>query len=170
MLTKTFALDYHSAPTLLNVFAFTLLAIPQATVFLVILLIVLLLLSFIVSGSEVALFTLHSREINNLRTKQHDAARRIVTLLEERKAVYTSLLIAGTFFNIAIIILANELLTDPLSRLQPVWLQWGIKIISIAFVLVLIGKILPKVWATQNNLRFAYGAAAVVEAVHLLLR
>lgn len=170
MLTKTFLLDHLPAPTLLDVSAFTLLAVPQSAVFLVILLIVLLLLSFITSGSEVALFTLHTRELNNLRTKQHDAARRIVTLLEERKAVYTSLLIAGTFFNISIIILANYLLTGPLESLRPAWLQWGIKIISIAFVLVLVGKILPKVWATQNNLRFAYGAAAVVEALHLVLR
>jgi putative hemolysin len=40
----------------------------------------------------------------------------------------------------------------------------------IAFVLVFFGEILPKVWATQNNLRFAYGSAVVVEGVHLLLR
>ena len=32
------------------------------------------------------------------------------------------------------------------------------------------GQILPKVWATQNNLRFAYGSAVVVEGVHLVLR
>ncbi|RYY88529.1 MAG: gliding motility-associated protein GldE, partial [Chitinophagaceae bacterium] len=170
LLTKISILDHLPAPTLLNVSAFTLLAIPQGTVFLVILLIVLLLLSFIISGSEVALFTLHSKEINNLRTKQHDAAKRIVGLLEERKAVYTSLLIAGTFFNISIIILANHLLTEPLRKLHPDWLEWGIKITSIGFVLVLVGKILPKVWATQNNLRFAYGSAAVVEGLHLLLR
>jgi putative hemolysin len=145
-------------------------ATPQSAVFLVILLIVLLLLSFITSGSEVALFTLQTKDVNMLRTKQHDSARRIVTLLGERKAVYTSLLIAGTFFNIGIIILANFLLTPLLKVLHPAWLQWGIKIVAITFVLVLIGKILPKVWATQNNLRFAYGASAVVEGLHLVLR
>ena len=40
----------------------------------------------------------------------------------------------------------------------------------IAFVLMFFGKILPKVWATQNNLRFAYGSSFVIEALHLLLR
>jgi gliding motility-associated protein GldE len=36
-------------------------------------------------------------------------------------------------------------------------------------VLVFFGQVLPKVWATQNNLRFAYGTAFIVEAIYLLL-
>jgi len=44
------------------------------------------------------------------------------------------------------------------------------KVVIIAFVLVFIGKILPKIWATQNNLRFAYGSSFVIEALHLFLR
>ncbi len=36
--------------------------------------------------------------------------------------------------------------------------------------MIFAGQILPKVWATQNNLRFAYGSAVVVEGVHLLFR
>ena len=121
------------------------------------------------SGAEVALFTLQTKDINMLRTKQHDAARRIVNLLDERKAVYISLMMSGTFFNISSILLANYLINPVLHFPYPA-LNWSIKIIGIAFVVVLIGKILPKVWATQNNLRFAYGCAAVVEALHLLLR
>jgi gliding motility-associated protein GldE len=113
--------------------------------------------------------------VNVLKTKQHAAARRITHLLDERKAVYTSLLIASTFFNISIIILSNFLLSSVLQFgivefIVPINLDLLIKIIVIAFVLVLIGKILPKVWATQNNLRFAYSTSAVVEALHLLLR
>ena len=40
----------------------------------------------------------------------------------------------------------------------------------ITFILVFFGEVLPKVWATQNNLRFAYGSAFVLESLHLLLR
>jgi putative hemolysin len=141
----------------------------QSAFFLVSLLLVLLLLSFVTSGAEVALFTLQTRDLNMLKTKQHPRAKRIVSLLDERKAVYTSLLIAGSFFNISIIILANFLLT-PILPFSPQWLNYIIKIISIAFVIVLIGKILPKVWATQNNLRFAYETSGIVEAIHLILR
>lgn len=159
-------MDYHSVIYLLYTF---LAANPQSAVFLVVLLILLLTLSFVTSGAEIALFTLQSRDVNMLKTKQHAAARRITSLLDERKAVYTSLLIASTFFNIGIVILANFLMT-PLLQLEQEWLNWLIKITIISFVLVLIGKILPKVWATQNNLRFAYSTSAVVEGLHLLLR
>jgi gliding motility-associated protein GldE len=169
-------LDYSRVDNFLYSFAYTfLIANPQSAVFLVVLLIILLLLSFITSGAEIALFTLQARDVNMLKTKQHAAARRIITLLDERKAVYTSLLIAGSFFNIGIIILANFLLT-PILRfgihdfIVPVNVDILIKIVVIGFVLVLIGKILPKIWATQNNLRFAYSTSAVVEGLHLLLR
>lgn len=136
---------------------------------------VLLLLSFITSGAEVALFSLQNRDLNMLKTKQHAAARRITNLLEERKAVYTSLLIAGGVFNISIIILANFLLSSVLkigiiNAIIPINIDMLIKIVIIAFVIVFVGKMLPKVWATQNTLRFAYSTSAVVEGLHLLLR
>src|SRR6476469_4726326 len=148
---------------------------PQSTVFLVVFLFILLLLSFITSGAEVALFSLHHREVNMLKTKQHAAAKRITSLLEERKAVYTSLLIAGGVFNISIIILANFLLSSVLhfgivNIFIPLDVDMLIKIIAIAFILVFIGRMLPKVWAAQNTLRFAYSVSSVVEALHLLLR
>jgi putative hemolysin len=37
-------------------------------------------------------------------------------------------------------------------------------------VLLFFCEVLPKIWATQNNLRFAYGSSFVIEAIHLLLR
>jgi gliding motility-associated protein GldE len=143
----------------------------QDTTFLGILLAALLVLAFTISGAEVALFSLNHKDVNVLKTKQHTGARRIVSLLEEPKEVYASLMIAGTFINICIIVLANFLITQ-LINLE----RWGgllsvlFRVLIIAFVLVFFGKILPKVWATQNNLRFAYGCSSVIEGLHLLLR
>lgn len=106
-----------------------------------------------------------------LKTKQHNSAKRIVSLLEEPKEVYASLLIAGTFINISIIVLSNYLISQFISFARVgALVEILSKVIVIAFILVFIGKILPKVWATQHNLRFAYGSSFVVEALHLLLR
>ena len=160
-------------------FSFTLLAVtPQGTTFLVIALLALLLLSFVVSGAEVALFSLNSKDVNMLKTKQHAAAKRITDLLEEPKEVYTSLLIAGTFMNICIIVMANFLINQyfPYGKIK--WIgseidfviEVIIRVIIIAFIIVFFGKVLPKVWATQNNLRFAYGSVFIIEVLHLLLR
>ena len=106
-----------------------------------------------------------------LKTKQHTAARRIISLLEEPKEVYASLLIAGTFVNICIIVLSNFLINQFISFGKGDFvIEILSKVLIIAFVLVFFGEVLPKVWATQNNLRFAYGASFIVECVHLLLR
>jgi gliding motility-associated protein GldE len=142
----------------------------QGTTFLAISLIVLLLLTFTISGAEVALFSLGKKDVNMLKTKQHASARRIVTLLEEPKEVYASLLIAGTFVNISIVVLSNYLINQFISFAKTgAIVEVLSKVVMIALVLVFAGKILPKVWAAQNNLRFAYGASFIVEALHLLL-
>ncbi|MBI5372754.1 MAG: gliding motility-associated protein GldE [Sphingobacteriales bacterium] len=143
----------------------------QGTTFLAVALLILLLITFAISGSEVALFSLNKKDLNMLKTKQHASARRIVSLLEEPKEVYASLLIAGTFVNISIIVLSNFLLSELINfaRLGSL-LELLIKVMVIVIVLVFIGRILPKVWATQNNLRFAYDVSFLVEGLHLLLR
>ncbi len=137
----------------------------------VILLAVLLLMSFAVSGAEVAFFSLNSKDINMLKTKQHDAAKRIINLLEEPKEVYATLMIAGTFINISIIVLSNFLLNKliPLDTIE-FYFSIIIKVVIIGFVLIFFGKILPKVMATQNNLRFAYDSSFFIDALHLLMR
>lgn len=136
-----------------------------------VLLIVLLLLTFTISGAEVGLFSLNEKDINMLKTKQHPAARRIIGFLEEPKEVFASLLIFSIFINICIIVLGNFLISEfiPFGNLHAAIVML-LKVLVIAFVLLFFGEILPKVWATQNNLRFAYGSALVVEGVHLLLR
>lgn len=144
---------------------------PQGTTLLVIILFALLLLAFTISGAEVALFSLTSKDVNLLKTKQHAAARRIISLLEEPKEVYASLLIASTFITICIALLSNFLMSQFISFSGLAdWLQLLIKVLIIVFVLVFFCEVLPKIWATQNNLRFAYGSSQVVEAIHLLLR
>jgi putative hemolysin len=168
-------LDHHPVFSFDGYFSFTLLAAtPQGTTILVISLLVLLLISFVISGAEVAMFSLTHRDINMLKTKQHPAAKRIINLLDERKEVYTSLLIANTFFNICIIILANFLISSFIKLgkvhfLIDFDLDMIVRVLLVVFVVVFFGKVFPKVWATQNNIRFAYGAAFLVEALHLLL-
>lgn len=123
------------------------------------------------------MFSLSNKDINMLKTKQHPSARRIVNLLEESKEVYTSLVVSGTFINISIIVLSNFLINE-LLQLELALVQLGsfsfiiellIKVFIIAFLLIFFCKVLPKVWATQNNLRFAYGCSYIVEGIHILL-
>jgi len=166
-------LESHSAIQLFyNSPAFIFLnANTQGMTLMVILLLALLLLTFTISGAEVAIFSLNDKDINMLKTKQHPAAKRITNFLDEPKEVFASLLIASIFINISIIVLTNFLISQFISFQHIHFiLELLSKALVITFVLVFFGEILPKVWATQNNLRFAYASAIVVEAVHLFLR
>ena len=144
---------------------------PQATTILAIIILLLLLLSFVLSGSEVAFFSLTFKDINILKTKQDTSWRRIVSLLEDPKTLLASMLIANSIINIAIIILANFLIDEMVLLKQSFWLfEFLIKVILIGFVMILFGEVMPKIWATQNNLQFAYYTSGIIELVHLMFR
>jgi putative hemolysin len=136
-----------------------------------VLILFLLILSFIVSGSEVALFSLSFKDINVLKTKQGNPWKRIVSLLEEPKVLLGSLMIANTVINIAIIILANFLIDQLMVVKNNLWgIQFVVKIVSVTFILLFFGEVMPKIWAAQNNFQFLYVTSAVVEVIYYLFR
>lgn len=156
-------MDYHSV-----LYTQFLSAIhPQGTTVLVMILVVLLFLSFVLSGSEVAFFSLTYKDINNLKSKQIPSYKRIVDLLEQPKTLLASLLIANSFINISIIIISNLLIDNMFNfeQFNAVWVEFLIKVLAVSFLLVLFGEVMPKVLATQNNIRFAKDFGAVVQAV-----
>ncbi len=160
-------MDYHPALTqLLNTYLLSALQ-PEGTTVLVMILLMLLFLSFVLSGSEVAFFSLTYKDINLLKSKQQPAFKRIVDLLEAPKTLLASLLIANSFINIAIIIISNLLLDDMFNfeKFNVGWLEFIIKVLAVSFLLVLFGEVMPKVLATQNNIRFAKDFGGVVQAV-----
>ena len=143
----------------------------QATTVLVILILFFLVMSFIVSGSRIAFFSLTDKEINILKTKQDSSWRRIVNLLEEPKALLASLLIANILLNIGIIILSNFLIDQVISFKQDYWFfEFCLKVVMVSFVLILFGEVMPKVWASQNTLQFAFYTSGVTEIIHLLFK
>ncbi len=139
----------------------------QGTTVLVMVLFILLFLSFVLSGSEVAFFSLTYKDINILKSKQQPPYKRIVDLLEEPKVLLASLLIANSFINISIIIISNLLIDDMFNfkRFDPVWIEFLIKVVAVSFLLVLFGEVMPKVLATQNNVRFAKDFGGIVQMV-----
>lgn len=137
---------------------------------LVFILLFLLLITFMVSGAEVALFSLSFKDINLLKTKQMPAARRILKLLEEPRALLASLLLANLVVNLAIIIICNFLVNEWMDTRSNFFFSLIIKILLVTSLLVLFAEALPKVWAAQNNLRFAYYSSSMVTGIHTLFK
>lgn len=144
----------------------------SATTVLVIILIIFIFISFIISGAEVAFFSLTFKDINYLKTKQNDAHKRILDLLEDPKGLLASMLIANTFSNIAIIIISNILL-DGLFQLQQrpdFWIEFLVKVLAVTAILVLFCEVIPKIYANHNNIRFAKESSLFIEGFNLLFK
>lgn len=159
-------MDYHSVHELIP--SIQLLAVrAQSTSLLIIVLLLLIFLSFVLSGAEVAFFSLTHKDINLLRTKQQPSYQRIVDLVEEPKILLGSLLISNSFINISIIIIANFLIDNLFNfeQFNAVWIEFVIKVIAVSFVLVLVGEVMPKVMATQNNIRFANDFGGIIQTI-----
>ena len=147
--------------------------IQATTTILALFIVVLLILSFFISGAQIAFFSLNYRDINTLKTKTDVGWKRIASLLEEPKTLQASLLIANAIVNIAIIILANLLIDKVISfgnnpNMQ--WLKLAIKVPVITATILLFGEVLPKIRAAHNNLRTAYEASYLVEGIYYLFK
>ncbi len=131
-----------------------------------------MLFSFVVSGAEVAFFSLTHKDINFLKTKQQPGYQRILDLLEQPKLLLASLLIANSFANIAIIIISNIVLDSAfqIQQLEPEWLEFLIKVVVVASLLVLFCEVLPKVYANYNNIRFAKDFGIFVEGIYYIFK
>ena len=132
----------------------------------------LLFFSYVISGAEVAFFSLTQKDINVLKTKQQPGYRRIVNLLEEPKVLLGSLLIAKYLINIGLIIISNIFLGNLLNleRVHALWLEIVIKIVAITSILLLFGEVMPKLMAAQNNIRFAKDLGPIIEFVFLVFK
>ena len=171
MFTKTPQLDYHSA-LLFILQAGQIETISNLTPVLIFILLLLLTLSFMISGSEVAFFSLNYKDINLLKTKKTDSYKRIVNLLEDPKILLASMLIANNLINIAIIVISNLLLTDiiPESLIHLVWLEFVVKVVLVTSLLLLVCEVMPKVMATQNNVRFAKEVGLLLESINYIFK
>jgi putative hemolysin len=156
-------------------FAQTLLTpMPNLAANMVLLIIIAILLVFtaIVAGSEVAFFSLNAKDINYLKSKNEGANRTIIQLLEKPKKLLATLLIANSFLSIGIIIATGIVLEPILPMLSAALPAYAglifsiIQIVVVTFLLVLFGEVLPKVYATQNNLRMSLFCAPIINVLN----
>jgi putative hemolysin len=159
---------YH---TILNTLLFSPLS-TNSQIILSIVIIVLIVLTALISGSEVALFSLSAKDINYIKTKQDYNHQTLLKLLENPKRLLATILIGNNFLSIGVIISTNMLYKSIFHF--DVWLPVHLanfsglidlifQVIIVTFFLVLFGEVLPKVYATQNNMRLSLFVAPFIK-------
>ncbi len=119
----------------------------------------LLLLSAMFSGSETAYFSLSPSQKLEIQKKKKTSARTAEELLDKPKHLLATLLIANNFVNIGIVILSTYLSNLIFDFTAYEWLGFIFKIIVITGMILLLGEILPKVYASYNPLKIVYWVA-----------
>ena len=142
---------------------------PNVTI-LIIAILILLLMSAIIAGAETAFFSLSGKDINYLKTKEKTSARIASQLLEHPKMLLATILVANNFINIAIVISTNVLINSMIAPGLNAVLLFMIQVVSVTFLLVLFGEVLPKVYATQNNLRMALFASSFIRVLFSIFK
>ncbi|MEW7278746.1 gliding motility-associated protein GldE [Aquimarina sp. 2201CG1-2-11] len=122
-------------------------------------LIALLIFSALISGSEVALFSLTPTDLKEEENPSKNL-RIVSKLLDNPKKLLATILVANNFINIAIILLFDNLGEIYLSHLDYVFLgliniRLVVEVGVVAFLILLFGEILPKIYASRNNVKFA---------------
>lgn len=138
---------------------------------LIVTVLVLLLMTAITAGAETAYFSLSAKDINFLKSTDRAGARTATQLLDQPKRLLATILVANNFINIAIVITTDMLVNSLLHGLHLNHvLSFLIQVVCVTFLLVLFGEVLPKVYATQNNLRMALLSAPFLQALSWLFK
>lgn len=138
----------------------------------------LIISSALISGSEVAFFSLSPNDLHALEDEDTTINKRILLLRQKPRRLLATILISNNFINIAIVLVSNYVLRYLIGDEDLIfigeWLQSNLRltdivsaeflsnafnfIVSVAgvtFILVLFGEVIPKIYANLNNLKFA---------------
>ncbi len=124
-----------------------------------ILLVLLLITSGLVSGAEVAFFSLTKEQLDSEAEKKSRQMDIIQKMLQNPKRLLATILITNNFINIAIVLLFASLGEDLFSQIENPLIVLLIEIGVITFLILFFGEILPKVYANRNAMTFSQAVA-----------
>lgn len=146
----------------------------SAAIFIVI---ALLYASAMVSGSEIAFFSLTHNDFAKLEDENSRSAKQILKLKEKPRTLLATILISNNFINVAIAVISDYIVKKLFPQFQfdawassligffgsdlsniPTWsnnIRFLIVVVGVTFLLVLFGEVAPKIYAKINNVKLA---------------
>jgi len=121
---------------------------------------ILLFCSAMISGSEVAFFSLSPQNIHKMNQKASRSSLLALSLLKMPEKLLAIILIANNFINVGIVIISNFVMKSIFDFSNNQVLGFIIQVVIITFLLLLFGEIVPKIYANRIAPRFATIMAA----------
>lgn len=137
---------------------------------------ILLVLSALISGSEVAYFSLTQTEKHKIFRTSTKRNSYIQKNLESPEQLLATILVANNFINVAIVILFSFTIGNIVDFTNEPILGFIVQIFVISAIILLFGEIMPKVYSTHQALKFArfiaiplYYAIKFLKPINLIL-
>ena len=122
-----------------------------------ILMVILVALSALLSGSEVAIFGLsNSQKLKLANDNKNKNSIRILKLIENPKKLLATILIGNNLVNVAIVIISSIVVKNILpNEPQSSFTNFIIQVILVTFIILLFGEVIPKVYANSYKIKFS---------------
>ncbi|MGS2725493.1 gliding motility-associated protein GldE [Psychroserpens sp. BH13MA-6] len=133
-----------------------------------VLLLVLLMCSALISGAEVALFSLTKSDIDVGLETNASKFEIISRLLRRPKKLLATILVANNFINIGIVILFAYLGETLFEHVQIAWARFLLEVVVITFLILLFGEIIPKIYASRNRQKFSLFMAVPLKVLDVI--
>jgi putative hemolysin len=115
----------------------------------------LLFCTAMVAAAEVALFSLSQKDLVDLSQKFPSQSLIVNQLLTKPKKLLATILVANNFLHIAVVILFSFSLDRVFSTIAIPAVKFIVEVLLVTFLILLFGEVLPKVYASRNNIKFA---------------
>lgn len=121
----------------------------------------LFVLSGLISGAEVALFSLTKLDLEKPDASEQKRVEILTSLLDQPKKLLATILIANNLINIGIIILFYQI-GDVLFHDLAEWVKFVLEVVVITFLILFFGEVLPKIYASRNKYKFALAVTYMI--------
>lgn len=118
--------------------------------------VVLLVLSAVTSASEVAMFSLNATHMRDLKERGGTSGANVLELLSKPRKLLATILVTNNFANVGITVLSTILVANLIDMSSmSAKLIFLIQVIAVTAIILLIGEVLPKVYATSHPVKVA---------------
>jgi putative hemolysin len=131
-------------------------------------LLLLLFFSALISGSEVAFFSLSPTDRSRISESKKKVYQLIHELLDQPEKLLATILVANNFINVGIVILSTYMVNNLVDFTNDPIVGFIIKVVIITFIILLFGEILPKIYASSFTLPFAIFMARPLKILSVL--
>lgn len=135
----------------------------------IILVLILLVCSALVSGSEVAFFSLSESDKQSMAERQSPASKLAMRLLDKPESLLATILVAKNLMNVAVIIIVAHISQPLFQDAGSTLVVFVLQVAVLTFVLLLLGELMPKTYANQFAQRYAGLMAFPLQALRIFL-